>query len=33
MAIQNSSATDVAVFWNNATKDVELKGNYFVYTN
>ena len=33
MAIQNNSAADVAVLWNNATKDVELKGTCFVYNN
>ena len=33
MAIKNSSAADVAVFWNNATKDVGLKGNCLVYNN
>ena len=33
MAIKNSSAADVAVFWNNATKDFEVKGNCFVSNN
>ena len=29
MAIKHNSAADVAVFWNNATNNVELKKNLF----
>ena len=33
MAIKHNSAADVAVFWNNATNNVELKNTCFVYNN
>ena len=33
MANQNISAVDVAVFWNNATKDVEFKRKSVVFNN
>ncbi len=33
IAIKHNSAADVAVFWNNATNNAELKINCFVYNN